>query len=389
MRRAGTTIRVTSRRGRCDRVDERSLWGRGARRWFTGRMELPQHWATASGESPHLGDHGGTLVVWGWSSTSDAEAEQVARTRLADALKRLASGGAVRGGEPYYPRTPLREPVLEEVLAPGGALLGLVSRNRMGCEVLSTDLLLIADVDAPELQDEVAPARSRVWPSSGSRERGRLRGWVRRVVLGRPDPTPTTPGSEDAAGLDPGSRTAPTRPSSGYEPYRTGADGVSVTGTGPGNPSVAECLACEPVWEFARRHPDVGVRVYRTAAGLRVLVTGAGAPPRSDRARELLTELGSDPLYVELCETHDSYRARLTPKPFRIGLASLSVTWPCSSGGEERRWLRWVDRYDEARGGHAVCRLLSASGPVPGEVEQRLVELHDERCLVGEHLPLA
>ena len=51
------------------------------------------------------------------------------------------------------------------------------------------------------------------------------------------------------------------------------------------------------------------MRVYRTAAGLRVLVTGAGAPPRSDRARELLTELSADPLYVELCATHDCYRA--------------------------------------------------------------------------------
>ena len=49
--------------------------------------------------------------------------------------------------------------------------------------------------------------------------------------------------------------------------------------------------------------------MYRTAAGLRVLVTGAAAPPSSDRARALLTELGADPLYVELCATHDSYRA--------------------------------------------------------------------------------
>jgi hypothetical protein len=354
-------------------------------------MELPQHWATASGESPHLGAHGGTLVVWGWSSTSDAEAQEVARERLADALRRLAAGGAVRRGEAYYPRTPLREPVLEEVTAPGGALLGLVSRNRMGCEVLNTDLLLIADVDAPELQETAVPVRrrGRAAPGAGAGDGGRLLGWVRRVVLGRPDPTPTTPGSQDAAGLDGGEPASVARPSSGYEPYRDGADGVSVTRTGPGGPSVAECLACEPVWEFARRHPDLGVRVYRTAAGLRVLVTGAGAPPRSERARELLTELGSDPLYVELCDTHDSYRARLTPKPFRIGTESLSVTWPCAGDREERRWLRWVDRYDEAAAGYAVCRLVSASGPVPGGAEQALVELHDERCRVGDGLPLA
>ena len=141
----------------------------------------------------------------------------------------------------------------------------------------------------------------------------------------------------------------------------------------PGETSVAESLACEPVWEFARRHPDLGVRVYRTAAGLRVIVTGAAAPPSSDRARELLTELGSDPLYVELCATHDSYRARLTPKPFRVGERALAVSWPFADDAARSAYEEWVSEYDGRASGHAVCRLVSASGPVPGPDEQRLV----------------
>ena len=134
----------------------------------------------------------------------------------------------------------------------------------------------------------------------------------------------------------------------------------------PGETSVAESLACEPVWEFARRHPELGVRVYRTAAGLRVLVTGAAAPPSSDRARELLTELASDPLYVELCATHDSYRARLTPKPFRVGEVALPVRWPFVDDAARERYEEWVSEYDGRSSGHAVCRLISASGPEPG-----------------------
>ena len=50
---------------------------------------------------------------------------------------------------------------------------------------------------------------------------------------------------------------------------------------------------------------------------------------------------------------------------------------------------RWVDTYEAAVGEYAVCRLVSASGPVPGPDEQRLVELHDERTGVAERLPLA
>ncbi len=341
-------------------------------------MELPQHWVTAEGFSPQLGTGGGMLTVWGWSSQSDADAARVAGERLAQALERVAREGGLPPGHGYYPRMPLREPVVEEVEAASGAVLGVVTRNRMGCEVLCTDLLFIADVDAPELE-----APPRVWGSSGGGSSGAGRpssrgrsgsgvgGFFRRLLTGEPAPTPMVPAEgPTGAGAD------------------TGADAVPAVPR-PGDASVAECLACEPVWEFARRRPELGVRVYRTAAGLRVLVTGAAAEPGSDRARALLTELGSDPLYVELCATHDSYRARLTPKPFRVGMRALPVSWPFVDDGARARHEAWVSEYDGRSSGHAVCRLVSASGPEPGAEEQRLVALHDTRCRVGERLPLA
>src|SRR5688500_15399670 len=114
-------------------------------------MEVPQHWVKVEGWSPHLGSSGGPLAVWGWSTPSDADAERVGRERLADLLERVAVEGRLPSTRGYYPRTPLREPVLEEVVSSDGRRLGLVTRNRMGCEVLCTDLLLVADVDVPEL----------------------------------------------------------------------------------------------------------------------------------------------------------------------------------------------------------------------------------------------
>ena len=341
-------------------------------------MELPQHWVTADGFSPHLGSSGGTLTVWGWSSESEADAARVAAQRLAEALERVAREGGLPPGHGYYPRVPLREPVLEEVEAASGALLGVVTRNRMGCEVLCTDLLFIADVDVPELEAAtprrpastsegtgIAASIGSVIESTLSPRVGKgAAGFLRRLVSGDPAPTPMAPASGGEA-----------------EPTPAAAR--------PGETTVAESLACEPVWEFARRHPELGVRVYRTAAGLRVIATGAAAPPSSDRARALLTELGSDPLYVELCATHDSYRARLTPKPFRVGGQASTVAWPFADDAARARHEEWVAEYDGRASGHAVCRLISASGPEPGPDEQRLVALHDQRCRVGERLPLA
>lgn len=344
-------------------------------------MELPQHWVRAEGFSPGLGPDGGVLRVWGWSSDSEADARLVAQQRLTEALGRVALERGLSDPNGYYPRMPLREPVLEEVEAASGALMGVVTRNRMGCEVLCTDLLFIADVDVPGLEEEsragseglrdlgsqVASGIGSVWGSTHEGGGGRrLRRFVQRLLSGDPSPTPMTLGDRGGHAVD--------RP-----------DDADVV---PG-PSAAEVGACEPVWAFAGRHPDLGVRLYRTTAGLRVLVLGAGAAPGSERARELLTELGSDPLYVELCTTHDSYRARLTPKPYRIGVEVLTVRWPYQDDRTRSIAEDWVVDYDAAASGHAVCRLVSASGPVPGPDEQRLVTLHDRRTRIGEQLPLA
>lgn len=349
-------------------------------------MQLPQHWAQASGFSPHLGAAGGELVVWGWSETSDFDAQGVARTRLEEALERIAVEGLQRDGHAYYPRMPLREPVLEEVLSSVGQRLGAVTRNRMGCEVLCTDVLFIADVDVPELVGEgdgmgrltdVERRRRRKGRGGGGAPRGGVFDRLWRLVSGDPAPTPMG-GPQDTGPQDTRAQDrAPQDVVRAAElPEATDEDSV-------------ERRACEPVWAFAQRHPELGVRVYRTAAGLRVLVTGAQAPPMSERARELLTELGSDPLYVELCATHDSYRARLTPKPFRVGFSAPYWRWPFADDRARQGHEGWVAEYREKADGFAVCRLVSASGAIPNVDEQRLVALHDARCRVGSGLPLA
>ena len=157
---------------------------------------LPEHWQLASAEVEHEGRRF-PLRIWGWSAESAADAAMRAQHRLAAAVDQLTRG---RAGFDYYPRTPVREEVLHEVRGADGALIGAVTRNRMGVEVLDTDVL----------------------------------------------------------------------------------------------------------------HPDLGVRTYRTAAGLRVIVTGLASGPPDLTA---LVDLGSDDLYVRLCGLHETSRARLTPKP--------------------------------------------------------------------------
>ncbi len=269
--------------------------------------EVPRHWAPASADVAH-GGRRFPLRVWGWSFESAADAATRARYRLAAAVESLTQG---RPGFDYYPRSPLREEVLTEIRGDAGELLAVVTRNRMGAEVLGTDAVLVADVDLP------APRR---------------RGLFRRSA-------------------------------------------------GP-EPAVA---ARERIDAWAAAHPDRGVRTYRTAAGLRVLVTGDSAGPPD---LETLVALGSDDLYVRLCGQHETSRARLTPKPHRVGMPRLPVAWPYPDG-EADAVRQWLSVYAEKQREHAVCELLGAVGPAPEGEQAQLVDLHDRATAVGSGRPLA
>ena len=73
-------------------------------------------------------------------------------------------------------------------------------------------------------------------------------------------------------------------------------------------------------------------RLYRTAAGLRVIATDRIFTPGSPNAERLMRELGADPAFVQLCRAQKTFRARLTPKPWRCGLQAPSSDFPRQDG---------------------------------------------------------
>jgi hypothetical protein len=285
------------------------------------RVRVPRFWSVVDGSD--TGPDGAPRFrhTWGWSMSSAAEALEVAQERMRSALASIRAGTRVGG---YYPRVPLREPILDELVVDGEQVF-VVTRNRYGAQVLNTDRLLIADVDLPDLG------------SSG--------GLLRRMFRRPADPT--------------------------AEP-----------------PAVVERL--DTLAEWARTHPSLGVIVYRTASGLRVFVTGVAEPATSAQGDQILAELGADPIYRELCRAHGTFRARLTPKPWRLPhFKAPQGSWPFVDGEAERRFQRWLAAYEAAAIEYAVCRRLSDHGPAPSTLEAEIIRLHDDRTRVGVALPLA
>lgn len=300
-------------------------------------MEFPRYWYCATYSLAGQHPTIPRVTAWGWSSESPQAAEAVAWRRANEAVYKIQSGQQNSApGNWYYSRTPLRENIVEELdSTPGQA--AVITRNRHGVLVLNTESLFIADIDLPE---------------SGPTKQGKS--LMSRLFGKAPEPVPTD------------------------DPHHP---------------------ALQPVHSFMTANPQVGVRIYRTHSGFRVILTGlsgqsgAGVAAGSEQSRMLLEQLRSDPLYVELSMAHRSYRARLGPKPWRCGMhAAPRPRVPHDQPVDSAAFAcdpRWIARYDQNAAGFATCRLIESVGPQAPPHEQRVVEVHDRMTQVGSNLPLA
>ena len=107
----------------------------------------------------------------------------------------------------------------------------------------------------------------------------------------------------------------------------------------------------------------------------------------------IFAALAADETYVRMCRTQRCFRARISPKPWRIGEPSVSTVsravWPIPEARMPMR-ARWVTRYETASASYAACRFLERMGrDVTCARTEEVRRLHDEACRAHEALPLA
>ena len=133
-------------------------------------------------------------------------------------------------------------------------------------------------------------------------------------------------------------------------------------------------ILVERVREQCRRDSAMGVRIYRTKHGWRLIVSADGLAPSSPRMGELCGIFSVDPMYAHLCERQACWRARLSPKPHRLGM-------PYRCPESQKSWERaeqledWLQIYAQKSASRAVCRLIECVGK---DIETPLIQLHDE-----------
>jgi hypothetical protein len=133
-----------------------------------------------------------------------------------------------------------------------------------------------------------------------------------------------------------------------------------------------------------------GFRIYRTAAGFRILSTSRKFEPGSPKSHRLMQLVGADVAFVELCRIQNSFRARLTPKPWRCGVRRPPNFFPRETADEKLRFTEWLSHYERACRSYSTCQYLGHVGP--DAIHERIapiVELHDRESKAHAALPLA
>jgi len=137
------------------------------------------------------------------------------------------------------------------------------------------------------------------------------------------------------------------------------------------------------------RDSRLGLRLYRTAAGFRCLATSRRFEVTSHETTDLLETLNSDELYVTLCKRQDCFRARLSPKPHRIGMPYPPGRFPYETPADLDAAEKWIKKYEQKSEKYAACAFVAQMGnPVIAPEVAPVAKLHDHFSC-AEKLPLA
>jgi hypothetical protein len=318
-------------------------------------MRIPRYWAKEEAEGFDASGKAVMISAWGWSSTSLNEAREVAGKRAKIGLCRLTMGpvgrrsrqtveGLEQSADDYdqYLSNPMREEIIE-TLKHDGETTGIITRNRYGALVLNSANVLFVDID-------------RSIPHSPGLVRG-----LKSVFSKTERETPILE-------------------------------------------SHAEVIIRVVAWWYENR--SYSFRLYATRAGLRLLFTDKLYEPDSTEVKRIFNELGSDELYQRLTTRQKTFRARLTPKPWRIGMLRPPHRFPYASSGSGPSAFEndpslsaqhaieemddWITLYDDTSLGFHVCTLLEEFGGNSAHpIIDQIVARHDKASCGDSGKPLA
>lgn len=325
-------------------------------------MIVPKYWSEAK-EKRQMNGRQVTLHRWGWSDVDDNDAYQVARQRLAEAWQAFERGEEIAHRERKVRYNGAAGvPIREEILATHRDVV--ITRNSYGAQCLNTPDVLFVDVDVlphPRLAGVVG------WVVSCLFLAGASIIWMDKkylfacVLALMPIAFITRQLWLFLRRLFQGDRVAFTR---------------------------------KKIRMIVESKRNWSVRVYRSPNGFRLLVMHDVFDferSNQEEAFEFMRAVGADRVYMLMCKNQRCFRARTSPKPWRIGIVEQMsrAIWPHPAFSDPRR-ASWITAYETKSEGFAACRFEFEIGG--GRVHEKTIfvrDLHDRLCRATSTLPLA
>ncbi len=324
-------------------------------------MIVPEFWSEAK-QQVRIDGRSRTLRRFGWSDISEDDAYQSAQERVRGAAEQARAGEVVRNVDrkiPYNGADGL--PIREEIIERHGETV--ITRNSYGALCLNTPNVLFTDIDIAETSHaRLIAIWFAIFLAVGV-------GWW--LILDAWWPL--------LAAFVVGAALSST--------FARGT--AKVMAVFQKNPFEA---AMGRIEKFALGNPSWNLRVYRTPMGYRILAMHSTFDPTEEEPFRFMEALKSDPLYVRMCRNQKCFRARISPKPWRIGVEHIRPRpgiWPVKREHMEKR-QRWVSEYERKSAGFASCEYVTSCGDGRMSVDcERVRAVHDRYCKPESGLPIA
>lgn len=299
----------------------------------------------------------------GWSDVSLADAQSNADARVKDALERVLSGEKLARTDPKIPYNGAAGvPIREEIISRHGETI--VTRNSYGARCLNTPNVLFADVDFPDR----TPIQFTLFYGGVLILLVAVIAWITQ-----------SPGTAIALSLF-ALLLVITTSKAAFRLIQAARGG-------------AEQTARRRVVHFLASRPDWNLRLYRTPAGMRIAATHKLFSPSEPAVAEFFTALATDPIYATMCRNQQCFRARVSAKPWRMGiqmhLRPRPGVWPVSADRLPHR-NAWIEDYEKAARAYSACSFIESLGSDVTHMDARpVIALHDQLCRATINLPIA
>lgn len=331
-------------------------------------MLVPRYWAEHRIQLREDRGPQTTIRRWGWSGTSQTEAEQHARERAEAVAAEVHAGKTLTLAERRERKVAYNSadglPIREEILQDIPQLDAAITRNQYGAHCLNVRDVLFADVDlasdtAERNRDSTVGIFALILTLGGAilAVEGEVIVAVLAVVLAL------------AMYL-----------------YRRGLRVIRI------KQRASSKWITALVEQWCAEHQSWSLHLYRTPAGYRLLATHALFVPNSAETTEFFRAFEVDPNFASMCVKQQCFRARLTGKPWRMNVSSKMGwgTWPPTTPAAVIRRETWVAQYEQVATGFAACRHLSRHGSTTEHLRAAEIRrIHDEACRALSDLPLA